>query len=596
MARSQVREVSGPSAIQGVATPVNTYVRPADPAPSSLHQLAEGLAAFDSGLGALLGKRKEKADENAKQRAIRDAYSGASAGFDEGVKRGLIPPQESPTYMEWYKKTQGDMQGRKIADEFTLAHQQWEGRNGGDPEAFKGFVQDFLKIRVGDITDPQVLAGLNPHIESIYQNGYSVFTQERGEAVKKGALATAGSVTMDTIDRAEQDGKAAGGIDYEGLWGSINAQRDEVLKRHTEAETDAMFVDSILLQAEESGNEELLDLLDRKWGGKDHAISSDPEVRTKVMASRYRIMSAQASKATYIRDQEERQEKVQHNTIVAEELRKMASDPNYQIPEETLKVLGRRDPEFRTKLAGYRKQMADKSFPEDNAALLHVFAEIDRDGSKEFVHGMVAKGVIRDPNTLIRALDRVEQVQKANAQGGIFDSPTYKDVVKRITNATGEGDRGYEGVRGITEHGVRALYEYRSGLLKWVASNPDLASRMGEREKFALEFGQHVLSRVEQNVDLGLEQEQSRPHNPTNYSSDLERQTVQALAQQYGITEQQARTLLLEEYAVEEQAPPATESQSDGDSETIGINLPGSGPGPMAAFWEWLTRDDEQGR
>lgn len=70
MARAPVREVSQPSAIQPVAFPVSSYVRPADPGPSGLHQLAEGLAAFDSGLSAFLQKRQKEKDDAEYQRGL----------------------------------------------------------------------------------------------------------------------------------------------------------------------------------------------------------------------------------------------------------------------------------------------------------------------------------------------------------------------------------------------------------------------------------------------------------------------------------------------------------------------------------------------
>ena len=125
MARTPIRNVSGPASIQGVAAPVNTYVRPADPAPSSLHQLAEGLGAFDTGLGAFLQKRKEKQDELDKQRALRDSHLNLAEGYNEGTKRGVIPAHESPTYIEWYNKGLGERKGRTLYDQAMLEYQTW---------------------------------------------------------------------------------------------------------------------------------------------------------------------------------------------------------------------------------------------------------------------------------------------------------------------------------------------------------------------------------------------------------------------------------------------------------------------------------------
>ena len=627
MARSQVREVSGPSAIQGVATPVNTYVRPADPAPSSLHQLAEGLSAFDSGLGSFMQGRKQKADDADKQRAIHDAYTGAASGFDEGVKQGLIPASESPTYLKWYKATQGDLRGRELADEFSLAHQQWEGRNSGDPEAFKTFVGGFLKERVGDINDPDMLAGLNPHIESIYQNGYQTFTTERSASLKQSALSTVGAGIMDEVDRAEKAGKASGGIDYEGLWGAINAQRDEALKRHTELEADPFFVDAIILQAEESNNEELLDLLDRQWPGKEHAISSDPDVRKKINAAKDRIESGLAAKATSDRQEEERQDKLRHNELVGEELRKMSEDPNYVVPEETLKVLSRRDPEFRSKLGEFRRKMADKSTPEDPSSILQVYADIDAGADKEYVHRMFKQGVITDPGTFTKALDRVDQVTKAAGQGGVFDSPTYKDVVKRITSATGSGEFNIFGERGLDNDGLQALMDYRTAILEWEKANPEDAKDFIKREKASLEIGQIILGKVQDDGEGGglykpdTLQTQSQPQAdptapetpaqatqgaPVQYRSESHRQAVQSMAGKYGVSEEEAAKRIEEFYLQDAQpvqqptTPEALPEETEGlepglinrAMEEVTRPLDGTAPGPIETFWNWITGED----
>ena len=48
MARPQVREISGPERIQGIASPVSTYVRPAYAARSPLHEVAECIASLVS--------------------------------------------------------------------------------------------------------------------------------------------------------------------------------------------------------------------------------------------------------------------------------------------------------------------------------------------------------------------------------------------------------------------------------------------------------------------------------------------------------------------------------------------------------------------
>lgn len=630
MARSQVREVSGPAAIQGVSTPVNTYVRPADPAPSSFHQLAEGIAALDSGMGGFLDKRKAKTEAADKQRAIRDAYVSNGAGFDEGTKNGSIPPQESPTYMSWYKTTQGDVQGRKLRDQFAIKYQTWEGRNSGDPKAFQTFVGQFLQENLGDSTDPEVLAGLNPHIEALQNEAYGQFTTDRSAAVKGGALSTSGAILTDNIERAEADGRASGQVDYEKLWADILPVREEALKRNLAADYDPVLVDAIILQAEEAGNEELLGLLEKTLPGQDHPISYDIKVREKRDAAIARIQSGQASKATTKAAAEDKADKDRHNALVAVELKKINDDPNYIVPEETLKDLSRRDPEFRTKLGGYRKSLISDGTPEDPEDLMEVYAEVDAGKGSAYVNQMRKQGVIKDPETYTKLLDRVEKMKTANKPGGTFDSPAYKDNVKLITNATGQGDMDFmDHVRGLTGDGARALFTYRNQLLQWEADNPDLANNGMAREKAAMEIGKMILDRIipdptalqqglfpesaaqstQQAAPLAppaapLEaiQPQAEPSSsgssePVPGASPARQEAIAELAKRHGITPQEAEQFLLEEDAAmpegaPAEAPPVSEETTAPTS--IFDNLK-DGPGfsPLGALGDMIFGGDE---
>ncbi|WP_192255023.1 D-Ala-D-Ala carboxypeptidase family metallohydrolase [Mesorhizobium silamurunense] len=570
MARAPVHEISAPSALQGIAAPVNTYVRPADPAPSSLHQLAEGLAALDDGLGDFMVKRKAKGDEADKQRAIRDAYVNSGEGQDEAVKRGLIPPHESTTYMKWYKATQGDVRGRQLIDQFDVAYNQWPDRNSGDPEKFKEFVGGFLKEHVGEDTDPEVLAGLNPHLEQIFSGGYANFTKDRADTVYGGALAAAGASMTDHISRAGGDARAAGsGIDYETLWGTLMGARDEALKRNLEKDVDGFLVDSVILQAEESSNEDLLTLLDRRLPGKEYAISSDVEVRKKIYAAREHIGSKLASAATTLAAQEEKEDKARHNALVAGELTKINADAKYQIPEDTLKEISKRDPEFRSKLPGYRRSILEGDTAEDPDALMEAFSKIDGGAGTAYVLELRAKGVIRDPKTLTQMLDRVHTVEKASQSDGILQSPAYKDTVKMITNATGQGPMDFmDQVRGLTDDGARALYDYRTQLLQWSADNPN--ATIMEREKAAMDIGKSIRDRIVANPEADEKGQQGVYPQPGEQQPKAEQPQSPAEPPAGPASQQPA------------EQPPAAETPSDASTP-----LP---PGPRADAANELAR------
>nr|WP_295467353.1 hypothetical protein [Mesorhizobium sp.] len=277
---------------------------------------------------------------------------------------------------------------------------------------------------------------------------------------------------------------------------SILLERAEATKRINPGDYDPMMVDSIILQAEESMDEDILDLLDRKLPGSEFPLSHDPAVREKKLKSIDRIQSGLASAATTKAAAEEKADKQRHNGIVADVYRQLSVDPNYVVPEETLTQISRRDPDFRGKLKSIREGFV--SGVEDPDAIALLMADIHEGASDQFVLEKFRQGVIKDPTTLTKALDRVKAVENASKPGGILDSASYKDTIKRITNATGmEEESGLsflDGVRGITEDGIRANHDYRTMLLEWEAANPK--ATLIEREKASYDIGKKILSRI----------------------------------------------------------------------------------------------------
>lgn len=494
MARPQVREVSGPERIQGIASPVSTYVRPADPGRSSLHDLAEGLAAFDQGLGGFLDKRKQETEQADKARAITDFHRNNQKAYGDAVREGLIPPTASKSYIEWYKKQQGHLAGLKLTDKFSIDYQQWEGRDSADPEAFGKFVSGWMTQNVGQEQDPSILEGLAPHLDNLASTGYQTFNQERAQALRSKAQATSGAIVTDTLMRGNDEAKAEGSVDFDGLWSSLMTQRQEAIDKGEKAEDfDKLMVDSIILQAEESGNAEMLNLLDRVAPGSELPMSRSPETREKRLRAVDRITNKLASRASDEATLREKQEKREHEEGLAQAVLTLSNGED--VPEELIQKLSRRDGEIRYKLEKYKKEYGELDTVEDPQALMQLYEEIDAGAGKDFVLEKRRQGVIKDPATFIKAIDRVDAIKKATGDGGVLTSPTYKDTVKFITNATGVGEfSALDGVKGLSSEGMEALYDYRNMLLQWDMQNPNAS--LLEKEKQAKEIGDIIRSRI----------------------------------------------------------------------------------------------------
>lgn len=499
MARAPVRQVSGPSAIQGMATPVSTYVRPAEPGRSNLHDLAEGLAAFDSGLSGFLNKKKSEDDAANKARAEVDFHRNNQVSYGEAVRQGLIPASSSPAYVESYKKAQGNLYGLKLGDKFALDYQTWEGRSSADSEGYAAWLSGWMTENIGDEQDENVLTGLSPHLERISMNGLSTFMTERDERIKSEARSTSSALVTHSLAEAADEGHTTGKVDWDGHWNNILAVRTEAISRGDKAlDLDQDIVDMIILDAERRGDMEPLTLLERTMPGQQHPLSYDPNVRKKLTQAQDRIESAQGARATTLAAQQELLEKRQHEENLAIATGMVLKGE--EVPDELLVSLERRDGEIRMKLAKQGREVDDWESEEDPDAVLHATSEIYNGKGREFVQKLLEDGVIRKGATYDKLMTTVESVQKARGDGGIYTAHSYSSTVKRITDATGAGDiNPFTNEKSLSDEGLEALNAYRRSVLSWEIANPNATAL--EKEDAAHDIGQKILGRIESASD-----------------------------------------------------------------------------------------------
>lgn len=497
MPRSQVREVSPANAIRPVASPVDTFVRPAEPAPSPLHDVAEGLSALDAGLRGFLQKRQAQADEADKVRGQAAFYKNNQQGYAEAVRQGLIPANSSPVFVESYKQAQGNLAGIRLREKFNQAYLSWEGRNGNDPAAFETFLSDFIGSNIGT-EDPDVLRGLNPHLEALTTDAMSVWGKERAESTYRGSLETRGAVSGETIDYAEANSLSTGqGIDQDSLWADLMAQRAEAIAAgHREADFNKVMVDTIVDKAIEHGNPELLDLLDRTLPGQSVKLSSLPEFRDLKQAGVERLTTL-ARQRMQDRDQAAiKENKAREDAIVRTVATEMAKDPSVEVPEDIIKEWERYDPLARKKLVEMRRTLLDAAGMEDPRDLLAVERAIQDGATTADILRLVKDGVIRDPGTLKNAIDRVEKRQKARLEGqGILTTQTAKRITSTLRERTLPNDiDAMFDPGGTSDEGLEAIRDFEGMLIEWEVANPN--ATLADRERAINEIGELILKRV----------------------------------------------------------------------------------------------------
>lgn len=499
MARPQVRKVSAPSAIQGIASPVSTYVRPADPAPSSLHDLAKGLAAFDSGLGAFLQKRQAEKDEDDYQRGLAQVWRDNGEGAEEAVRRGLVPPQESPRFMEGLRTGQGNLAGIRLKNQFRREFLQWEGRTSGNPEAFGAFFTDFIAKNVPQDAEPHFLKGLNPHIDSLFEEGYSAFTKDTSTAVYNEGLNTDTASLTEVIRTYEEDGQASpSGIDYEAIWTHALAIREEALKRGTvHADIDTYLVDTIIQNAERAKDEGLLTILDKTLPGQEHPMAYGLEVQKKRDAAAEKIANAKArDEVETARQRKEAEEKLA-GQVYAEVATIWSQNLDEEIPETVIQDLARIDPMARSKLVDLRKKMAEADGIEDKATIARIFADIhEGSATKRDIMAHFERGTIRSTETLNQALDRVDRMEKERSGGsGILSDATLKKWHTLFEGLTGSDPTNYFSNAGLSDDGLAAIHDMNMAVLDWEAKNPQ--ADFIERQEAINRIGNIIRQRIE---------------------------------------------------------------------------------------------------
>lgn len=523
MARAPVREVSQPSAIQPVAFPVSTYVRPADPGPSGLHQLAEGLAAFDSGLSGFLQKRQKEKDDAEYQRGLAASYREQGPAWEESVRRGLVPPQQSPRFMEGLKTGKGNLAGMRLRSQFRRDFLSWEGRDKGDPEAFASFLTDFITKNVPEDSDPEFLKGLLPHIDRLQEEGYEGFSKDTSTAVYNEGLNTDSASLTEVIRTFDEDGRTSPtGTDYEAIWTHTLAIREEALKRGTvHADIDAYLTETIIQNAERTKDEGLLTILDKTLPGQDHPMSYGLEVQKKRDAAAERIANAKARDEVETAKQRKEAEEKLAGQVYAEIATIWSQNIDEEIPETVIEDLARIDPMARSKLVDLRKKMAEEDGIEDKATVAHIFADIhEGTASKQDIMAHFERGAIRSTETLNQALDRVDRMEKERKDGtGILSDATLKKWHTLVQGLTGSDPTNPFGSPGLTDEGLEAIHDMNMAVLEWEEKNPE-ASFM-DRQEAINRIGNVIRERIELSPGTTIGGRYNRPSTePTTEPED----------------------------------------------------------------------------
>jgi muramidase (phage lysozyme) len=489
------------SRLQPIASPVDTYVRPATPSRSPLWEVAEGLGNLDRSLQGFLDQRREKDRETDRLRGEAAFWKDNSAGAAEGVRNGTIPPYASPSFMEGYKAAEGRTAGMKLAERFQVEYLQWPGKDSQDPAAFDQFFSEWVKNVTPD--DPDVLRGLLPQLRALHDGASSQFTQDLAKNVYGGAIKSHSAEAASDIDKLDLDGRTRPeGTDYEAVWSALMAKRESVLATGVRAEDfDKELFTTIATKAIQHRDPGLLGLLDRSLPGQSTKISDSPEGLALKLDTESRLATLARTAEEEAEQKHRREAKEKSDAFARDAIEALSGDPNKPIPEEMLKEGSKWDPEYRTKVLGWQKTLLEGGVVEDPKALTQLYSDILAGGGMETVTKALENGVIRDQGTLREATNFVRSLKSDGENASTakaLKGRTFTAIMDAIRTRTAGSAWDPLDPGGISDEGLEAQVDYQRMLLDWATKNPD-ASEM-DLEDARSRIGKAVLGGITENT------------------------------------------------------------------------------------------------
>lgn len=476
--------------IHPVAEPVNTYVRPAEIPKSPLFGLAQALEEFDSSLSPIIEKERQRQDQADAVQAQAEFLKNNEEGYSEAVRTGAIPASASPTFVRSYK----EMEGRRIARDAEASlfeNYQTSGLSQNEnPAAFSPWVSGQVQGALNGVTDPDVLKGAMPQLQSTVSRLGLSHAKAVGNLVMQKAIAGVGSDIVGAIS----DSETVPTVDAEGKlikWAGVTDKIDAAVQNGRaigipEDKLQKMAVDAVTTKAIETRDVDLLGNLPPDIAKSLYAEKEIAKAHDAILTKTY-----QDERMETIR--QGRAAKADHDDATRDVLQIFSADPNADVPEDVLQKGEKSDPQFRLKAEDMRNKVranAARVDPQtETAASLRInTAQNPLDQAvKEIAAGNISgqhvSSVLYSAQRLKQSLER--------GQASILRSGATKQYEKALRSHFGKADI-VSGKTLYDEEGFgRALVDYHSALADWESNNPD--APLKDQMKASREIGEEML-------------------------------------------------------------------------------------------------------
>jgi muramidase (phage lysozyme) len=496
MARAPVRDIPLSEQLNPVASPVDTFVKPAQ---SPLRGLADSLGRVDKSLQEFLTIRDQKAEQDAELQGKARALSDDAPEFAKMVTDGTVPAQYSPFYVRGFKNAQGAAAGEALRTKWSDAWDNWDGKNSDDPKAFDTFFHTFISNNVGT-TDPDVLRGLLPTVEALQQNATTQYTQYRHDQTVSGSLTAHGAVISGNVTDGLDAGQTQdGGADYPAIFGNVNkVVADSLAKGDPGGKAVDTFIDVMSAKTLESHDPKLLDWFDTKVPGKDYTYGQTPhgiEVKNRTVSSLESLARQQAAGLTAAEKAKQKQLKDDAQSGI---INGILQDPSAPFDEKLLTQAEQNgDPLVRVHAQQWKDELTKGQSDPKKLSSFYDDVVSGRVPPQQALMEALSNGVFGTADDM-RAASSFVQNFKTNSDTieKSLGGQVSKQILETIRQRTVAKDpTTMNPIMGTSDEGFEASSDFRQLVTRWIINNPN--ATQPEIEEQIQKFGKQITDRFQ---------------------------------------------------------------------------------------------------
>ncbi|MFT3671296.1 M15 family metallopeptidase [Aestuariivirga sp.] len=532
---------------QPQSSPVDTFVRVGEPPKNPLFALADALGGLSGVLDGFHEKNKAKTEAVDKAKATKAFYNNNRMGYNEAVKRGVIPPHQSPAFTEAWKNAEGDHLGQQLSNDATIAYEMWAGKDSTDPQVFDLWVNDTMgKLSSSLSDDPEVVKGLVPYLAKVTEELHQTHEANMAKNVYNKSLNANVAAATEGLNTW-----AVGGVrdekdtttDPKVLWNKMLERRAAAIETGIKADDfDKQVVDMIVNKAVELDEPSMYSLFENKLPGTDYAMKDDPRFRDSIVASKAKLEELSVARSREERLAREAADKARLAELKSGAIESMVKDPMALLPDELLKEGAKLDPQFRLDMIDAQKKLIDnRGGYEDPTGMAQLYKDVSQGGGTKAVMDAIKWGVLKNPESITKAMGYAKSLEDKSDHPvkQLQDSQVYKRVQRFIKDKTMPTDWDKDfAPEGMTEEGLQAERYLNEQVFALAQRGVDLKDPVAvDRE----------MTRIEDSIIKNLDME-----NRTFMGAGTDEKSVKTFQEQ----QRQAEAERLKQEAAAGQPPP----------------------------------------